>query len=105
MSGSASRRRYSKYTSLGAVFSSNGDVTPNSMRYRVPGAIDAGTDYSTPKNFWFQRPTDIAEDFEVNDFTDVVVPSGATHLAFTTWDTFFSENRSDDLRVAIHVLD
>jgi hypothetical protein len=73
-------------TAMTAVFSSSDVLLGGGSRYRVPGAIDAGTDVNTG-GYWkcvlifcsFQS-SDIPQDFRVDPGTSVVVPPGATHL-------------------------
>lgn len=74
-------------TRLTAVFSSSSTILAKDTRYRVPGAIDAGTDVSTAP-YWNcliwpicrQVPTDISQDFRVDPNVTVTVPSGAQYL-------------------------
>ncbi len=68
---------------------------------RLPQAINAGSDVTTPRTFWFGLPTDIKEDFEVLDMTTLTVPAGAKFLFLTPIDNHFDENFSFDLRVGI----
>lgn len=69
-------------TKVGAVFSSTNVVGRDNQRNRIPGAIDAGTNVSTPPHFLFLLPipTDIAQDFAVTNSPTVTVPAGAQYL-------------------------
>jgi len=68
---------------------------------RLPNAINAGSDVTTPRTFWLLNPTDIREDFEVGSSTVVTVPAGAKYLFLTPIDNHFDENFSFDLRVGV----
>jgi hypothetical protein len=69
-----------------AVFSSTSELKSGNNRYRIPGAIDAGTDVNTG-GYWscflifcsFQS-SDIPQDFRVDPGVSVVVPPGANYL-------------------------
>jgi hypothetical protein len=68
---------------------------------RLPDAIDAGSDVTSPRTFWLQVPTDIRQDFEIGSATQVTVPANAKYLFLTPLDDHFDENFSFDLRVGI----
>jgi hypothetical protein len=68
---------------------------------RLPNAINAGTDVTTPRSAWLLNPTDIREDFEIGDATAVTVPAGAKFLFLTPIDDHFDENFSFDLRIGV----
>lgn len=69
-----------------AVFSSTPDVLAESLTARVPGAVDAGTNVTTPAwlecEFLFCKvvTSNIGQDFRVDPTVDVVVPAGAEYL-------------------------
>lgn len=90
-----------------AAFSSSDTLLGNPSFFgsasRLPGALNAGVDITTPRSYYFRLPTDISQDFEVKPNTEVVVPTGATHLFFTPYDSHFDDNFSTDLRVQIQV--
>ncbi len=105
---------------IAAVFSENGDLRPDPIGWRwvktwwifgywvfdpsrVRDAVDAGDDVGTPRTYYIAQETDIPEDFEVRDQTDVVVPDGAGTLFLTPIDNLFQENLSFDLRVGVEV--
>lgn len=73
-------------TRAGALFSSTNVVLKDSNRNRIPGAIDAGTDFTTPAEFVFLLPiaTDISQDFAVTNGATVTVPAGANFLILGT---------------------
>jgi hypothetical protein len=73
-------------TRVGALFSSTNVVKKDSLRNRIPGAIDAGTDFNTPPHFILLLPilTDIAQDFAVTNSPTVTVPAGANFLILGT---------------------
>jgi len=68
---------------------------------RLPNAINAGSDVTTPRTLWLLNPTDIREDFEIGNATVVTVPPGARYLFLTPIDNHFDENFSFDLRVGV----
>jgi len=73
-------------TKVGAVFSSTNVVKKDNNRNRIPGAIDAGTDFTTPPHFilLLPIPTDITQDFEVTNSPTVTIPAGANFLILGT---------------------
>jgi len=84
------------FTSTIGVFSADPTLLGGSLLHRVPGAIDAGLDFTSPVTFFGSQPTDIAEDFRVSyvDFTEVTVevPAGAAWLFLSSGDQLFSDN-------------
>ncbi|HEU4429670.1 MAG TPA: hypothetical protein VFT98_12995 [Myxococcota bacterium] len=96
-------------TRVAGVFSSTSTLreTPiggpfwNFSWSRLPDAINAGSDVTTPRTFWLLNPTNIREDFEIGDATVVTVPAGAKYLFLTPIDNHFDENFSFDLRVGV----
>ena len=68
------------------MFSSTNVVKKDNQRNRIPGAIDAGTDLSTPPHFLLLLPipTDIPQDFAVTNSPTVTVPAGAQYLIVGT---------------------
>jgi len=85
---------------LTAVFSSSNVLLPWNTLNRIPGAIDAGTDYITPNTLVGNLPTDIPEDFEVDNFTGtangvtLTIPNGAFYIFASAEDNFFSNNNN-----------
>jgi len=73
-------------TTMTAVFSSTNELKGTGQRYRIPGAIDAGTDINTGGYttcfliFCSFQSSDIAQDFRVDPGRSVVVPPGAKYL-------------------------
>jgi predicted ribosomally synthesized peptide with SipW-like signal peptide len=92
-----------------AVFSGSDRLRGSSNRTRVPDAIDAGANVTTPRTFFGNRPTDIPQDFRVANFdgsdssVTVTIPTGATHLFVAAEDSFYTDNvdRNGDYRVRI----
>jgi hypothetical protein len=68
---------------------------------RLPNAINAGADVTTPLTLLLLNPTNIREDFEIGGATVVTVPPGAKYLFLTPIDNHFDENFSFDLRVGV----
>ena len=87
-------------TGMLGIFSSS-DVleSDGSLLMRVPGAIEAGTDFITPNtargNTGEGFPTDIPEDFFISD-EFLEIPVGATHLRVSANDLFFGDNADAD---------
>jgi hypothetical protein len=81
-----------------AVFSSGAAILDRNLLNRVPGAIEAGADVVTGLTYFDAEATDIAEDFFVSSFFDVVVeiPAGATYLFITPIDSHWADNHEDD---------
>jgi hypothetical protein len=91
-------------TGMTAVFSSTNAITATTNLNRVTGAIDAGVDYVTLNTFFSNQPTDIPEDFAVDNDTaqtgqtpsfssvNVVVPTGAHFLFISPRDSHFGFN-------------
>ena len=82
---------------LDAVFSGSSTLLSSANLNRVPDAIDAGTDVFTPNTWIGGLPTDISQDFAVDDgstFSSVElhVPVGANYIFFTVNDSLFSDN-------------
>lgn len=82
---------------LDAIFSSNAILLPAANLNRVQDAIDAGTDIFTPNTWLGGSPTDIPQDFAVDDGStfssvEIRVPSGATRIFFTVNDSLFGDN-------------
>ncbi len=85
---------------LSALFSSNSVILPVNNLNRVPGAIDAGVDFFSPNTLIGNLSTDIAEDFEVDNFTGtangvvLTIPAGAQFLIAAAEDNFFTDNNN-----------
>ena len=82
------------------VFSSSSMLLASSLRHRVPGAINAGTDTPSAATFIGTEPTDIPEDFRINtadiEGTVVQVPDLAKYLFVGPPDSFWGDNRDPD---------
>lgn len=80
-------------TRVTGVFSATDTVLSRSSSDRIPDAIDAGANYTTP-HYWtciglicLPFPsTDIPEDFRIDPQVDVVVPAGAQYLIMAPVD-------------------
>lgn len=74
-------------TKLTGVFSSSSTILDKGNRYRVQGAINAGTDINTAP-YWdcliwplcWQVPTDIPQDFRIDPTVTLTVPTNAQYL-------------------------
>ncbi len=87
--------------SMHAVFSSSDTVLASNLQFRVPGAIDAGLDFTSANTYFGGLPTDIPQDFLVSantgvDHVDVIVPAGATYLFIAVPDSLFNDNNDTD---------
>ena len=82
------------------VFSSSSMLLASSLRHRVPGAINAGTDTISAATFIGTEPTDIPEDFKINTAdvggTVVQIPDLAKYLFVGPPDSFWGDNRDPD---------
>jgi hypothetical protein len=83
----ATELRDGNATKMAAVFSSSNVVKSGKNKARIPGAIDAGTDVTTPAYvtciiwpFCTSTATDIPEDFAVTNSPTVTIPAGAQYL-------------------------
>ncbi|MBL9077451.1 MAG: hypothetical protein JNL08_08110 [Planctomycetes bacterium] len=89
--GSADNQR-----NLACVFSSSNVLSPDGVQNRVPGAIAAGTAYTSALTLNGNLPTDIPQDFAVTNTksngTLVKVPPGATHIFYAIADNSYSGN-------------
>jgi len=92
-------------TQMIGVFSGSDVLLAPPLRYRVQDAIDAGTDFITGTAYWDGQPTDIPEDFFIDD-VEVIVPTGTTHLFVTAYDTGYWDNSdpNGDLAVRLTVI-
>lgn len=89
-------------TETGCVFSSTNTLLDPSNINRVPGALDAGIDFTSPVTSVGSLSTDITQDFRVDDaqgglnrhFSSVVVqvPVGAQYLFVGIVDNRYSDN-------------
>lgn len=103
----ATELRDGNATKMAALFSSSNVVKKDSQRNRIPGAIDAGTDVTTPPHWLFLLPiaTDIAQDFSVASSPTVTIPAGAQYLIVgTTPDSLkWGDNSGFGLGVSLTV--
>jgi hypothetical protein len=85
-----------------AIFSSDSQVLDGSNAVRVPGAVDAGTDFITFATHFGNLPTDIPEDFKVTQ-TLVQIPTNATRLMVGVHDSYHSDNTDPDADLGIRL--
>ncbi|MBP7149901.1 MAG: hypothetical protein KBD01_20430, partial [Acidobacteria bacterium] len=82
--------------SLLGVFSRSSTLLPPAERYRVPDAVDAGTDFTSSATYRGTQPTDIPEDFVISFATtngaDLLVPPQVTHLFVGPHDSYYQDN-------------
>jgi hypothetical protein len=93
-----------------AVFSSTPELLTSDQLDRVASAIDAGADVATPATFDRSLPTDIAEDFAVQEssadgnLVTLIVPAGARYVWFSTIDSLFDDNADLDRDFGVRLL-
>lgn len=93
-------------TSVIGVFSSSNTLLPLSAHPRVPGAIEAGTDFATGPTFFCNASNDIPQDFLIfspSGFT-IQIPAGATHLFLGIYDSYWEDNCGSVKVTLEHVL-
>ena len=81
--------------SMIGVFSSSDVLLSSSELHRVQDAIDAGDDGWTARTWSGNLPTDIDEDFLIDDIT-IQVPALATHLFVAAGDSLYYDNTDPD---------
>lgn len=75
------------------VFSATDFLLDKAVLNRVADAIDAGVDYVTENTFAGDQPTDIPEDFKVDEqVIEVTVPVGAHYLFVGNTDSKQEDN-------------
>jgi hypothetical protein len=90
-------------TRIVAVFSSDDVLLDRTERARVPGAIDAGSDFVTRPTFGSGQATDIPEDFDIDGVDTLTVPENAAFLFVSPNDGKFDDNldQDEDFRLCI----
>lgn len=88
-------------TEMVGVFSSNELLAPNVLA-RVPGAVGAGSEYTTWNTLFDNLSTDVYGDFRI-DNTFLYVPFGATHLFVAAHDIYYSDNSEPDGDYAVRI--
>jgi hypothetical protein len=91
-------------TSLAGLFSSTNTILASSNLNRVPGALAAGVGYVSSPTFFGSLPTDIPQDFLIDNdpagtgmspgfsSINITVPAGAHYLFLNTFDSHYSTN-------------
>jgi hypothetical protein len=91
------------------LFSADSTLLAGSLAKRVPGAIDAGTDFATATTFMGNQLTDVPEDFSVANGTlgttevTVEVPAGANFLFLCTYDHYYSDNSDPNANFGVEI--
>jgi uncharacterized membrane protein len=85
------------------VFSSSSTVLDKYSQHRVPGALDAGTDFGTVLTYTDLLPTDIPEDFLIQGAISVTVPTGAAFLMIGVHDSYFGDNVDPDHDLSVQI--
>jgi hypothetical protein len=86
------------FGSLLGVFSSTNVLLPGSSAHRVPGAIEAGSDFVSACSFFGCEATDIPEDFIISasdsSFTSIciTIPANAAYLFVGPHDSLYEDN-------------
>ena len=92
------------YNTMLAVFSGSGTLLSPDLLHRVPDAIDAGVDVSTPYTWPNSQPMDIDEDFAFDALgTEIVIPAGATHLFVSVRDNYYQDNSDPDADCGVKI--
>ena len=87
-----------------AVFSASATLLGPSLPARVPGAIEAGADYVTHTTCPGGYPTDIPQDFTVDDAgVEVLIPAGATHLFLCPRECYTQDNSDPDADYGVRI--
>ncbi|NIT61742.1 MAG: T9SS type A sorting domain-containing protein [Aliifodinibius sp.] len=82
------------------VFSSNDSLLDPSQPHRVPGAIDAGEDFTTSPTWNGGLPTDIPEDFFIDSIL-IQVPDSASFIFVSAHDSWYNDNTDPDNDFAV----
>ncbi|MEJ2241340.1 MAG: hypothetical protein P8Y18_04275 [Candidatus Bathyarchaeota archaeon] len=87
---------YHSLEDLIGVFSSTNELLSVTEADRVPGAINAGNDYTTSQTYFSQEKTDIPEDFLITPSTGftIQVPQNAKYLFISMLDSWYPDNTS-----------
>jgi len=87
---------YHSIEDLIGVFSSSNELLSVTEVDRVPGAINAGDDYTTSQTHFSQETTDIPEDFLITPSTGftIQVPQNAKYLFISMLDSWYPDNTS-----------
>ncbi len=89
-------------TSMVGVFSSSTALGSIADLNRVVGAIDAGIDVTTGNTWFGNQPTDIVEDFWIDDII-IQVPTGAAYLFVASHDSLYYDNSDPDSDFGIRI--
>jgi hypothetical protein len=88
-----------------ALFSSSSTLLAETSLARVPGALEAGCDWTTAPTWSGSLPTDIPEDFVVaigagaaatQNEVVVAIPANSTHLFIGAHDSLYYDNTDPD---------
>lgn len=90
------------FTSMMGLFSKNDSLLGGSVLHRVPGAIDAGTDFTSSPAWSGSVPTDIPEDFFI-DSVVVQIPDSAKFLFVAVHDSKFDDNTDPDGDLGVRI--
>jgi len=91
------------------VFSENDTILSGDQSQRVPGALGAGGDHTTPSTYYGDETTDIPEDFLVANNTGekvnvtVTVPEGAEYVTVAARDSLYEDNSDPDGDFAVRI--
>ncbi len=84
-----------------AVFSSTNEIYSSDSLNRIPGAIDVPVDFETNVTLSGLLPTDIEEDFQIEDRTGITVPDGGRYLFLAPYDQFYEDNQDQNFDFGI----
>jgi hypothetical protein len=84
------------------IFSASNIILAKTNLHRIPDAIDAGDDYVTSNTFLGGEPTDVDEDFFIDDIL-ITVPAGAAFLFLAVPDSHYVDNSDPDGDCAVRI--
>ncbi len=83
------------FTGMIGVFSFKDSLLAADQPHRLPFAIDAGEDYTTPNTYYGNLTTDIPEDFFIDSIV-VQIPDSGNYLYIGAHDSWFNDNSDPD---------
>lgn len=97
-----------EYVSMAGLFSSSSTLLSPTAANRVPGAIEAGTDYITSPTWFGSQTTDIAADFAIGlsdaqRSVTLPIPDGAAWLIVGIVESHYSDNTDPDGDLAVAI--
>jgi len=91
------------YIGMSGVFSVNDSLLESTQQNRVPGAINAGEDFSTHNTYYSNLVTDIPEDFYIDSIV-IQIPDSAEYLFISPHDSWFNDNSDPDNDYGVRIV-